>query len=543
MGNPGGITAATFMASGNGAVWRLHMSEWSNVQRAFGNFDAATTGSSTSGTTLALSAGPLLSPGDLVLAAWSQLIGVAGAVTFTTPSGFTRLADNQTDVTTTHLDIEYLLAPAQGSTVNPTLTSSGTTTSAAGMLIALLPAPGTVELTDYIAYGSLSVKKNTFDFMLIDPPVDLSYGNKAVTPSLGDPVTLTEPLWSGRVVDITFDTINQRASLIDPHRYVKVTAINSDPDPGGVAPGDLTDDADFPISGGHLLLEDGSGALLLDDGSISLESGFGDILLEDGSGHLLTQDSTGKGYLLLEESTFAYQSVSIRQSQSQDGSTTYYGTATTYQGGYKAGQAIFVYSANLQTFVGTFIITNVTTTWQRGGDNPVPIYLIEFGDEQQTMQSAGGGVLTKQGSEAVTQPGVVMTGGTYGFAELSSTQGSITAITDITGLSLTIAPASGRRYSIKTVVPLSSTVATDIVAIAIVNELGTVIAGGQDICVSAGGFIDLAAEKVLVADGATHTYTVRAERAVGTGTITMQAGQTQVGITHYAHLLIEDIGT
>ena len=89
--------------------------------------------------------------------------------------------------------------------------------------------------------------------------------------------------------------------------------------------------------------------------------------------------------------------------------------------------------------------------------------------------------------------------------------------------------------------PLSSTVASDILAISIM-EGATSLQGAQGQPPSTGGFVTLSASRIITGNGASRTFSVSAERASGTGNVTMQAGQTQVGITYYAHILIEDIG-
>lgn len=133
--------------------------------------------------------------------------------------------------------------------------------------------------------------------------------------------------------------------------------------------------------------------------------------------------------------------------------------------------------------------------------------------------------------------------GTLEFHEVSAPQGTFTALTDLTGLAVTQFLVNGRRYRISTVVPLSTAGGTaDILAIAI-REGATVLQGDQTLAVNqAGGFTTLRATKVIVGDGASHTYKISAERSAGTGNVTMNAGGIQVGITYYAHILLEDIG-
>jgi len=150
--NPGGIQVVNIPVAGIGiATWLTHLSEWANVASA-APLDASGSTSATSGTTLApTTSGNVITAGDVALTAWMQR--AAGAVTFTTPGGFTRLIDNGSDGThTVHLDIEYRLNPATGAPLGPTLTSTGTTTSAVGAITVLKKAPDPVDLTAFLAY-------------------------------------------------------------------------------------------------------------------------------------------------------------------------------------------------------------------------------------------------------------------------------------------------------------------------------------------------------------------------------------------------------
>src|SRR5205823_13880600 len=85
--------------------------------------------------------------------------------------------------------------------------------------------------------------------------------------------------------------------------------------------------------------------------------------------------------------------------------------------------------------------------------------------------------------------------GTLWFAESISTFGPFSALTDIPGLARTVTTKGG-RVRLVAQVPLSSSVAGDIVAITI-QEGSTILAGAQDIVPSVGGFLDLTAERVV----------------------------------------------
>src|ERR1700730_6180275 len=151
--NPGGIQV--FMPAY--APSYVHLSEWANVS-TIGTLDATSgTATATSGTTLAPTTGTnLATTGDLAISAWIQEKAGAAAVTFTTPGGFTRLIDNGADATLdTHIDVEYKINPATGATLGPTLTSTATTTNAAGAIIVLKPTAPAVTQTSFLKYGSM----------------------------------------------------------------------------------------------------------------------------------------------------------------------------------------------------------------------------------------------------------------------------------------------------------------------------------------------------------------------------------------------------
>ena len=193
LNNPGGIQVVTFSVGVLGVDYPVgHLSEWSNVASAAA-LEASGTATATSGTTLVpTTSGNVLSVGDLALAGWFQNHS-AGVATFTTPAAWTKLADNGTLSRVYHLDLEYQINPATGATLGPTLTSTATTNTAAGLIVVLKAAPPVTNQTAFLKYGSLAVKRNTADFQLIDP---------AVIPTLGDPVVFADPTWNGRMISV-----------------------------------------------------------------------------------------------------------------------------------------------------------------------------------------------------------------------------------------------------------------------------------------------------------------------------------------------------
>jgi hypothetical protein len=230
--NPGGISSVTCQVTESpsvAATWCAHLSEWSNVAYAT-PLEANGTASSSSGTTLAVAtSGNVLTTGDVAIAGWMQF-HIALATTFTTPGGFTRLADNSgAGGVVGSLDIEYVLNPATGAPIGCTLTSNQTTVNSAGSIFALKHSAAQTDQTNYLKYGTMTQKLNTLDFALIDP---------AVVPDPGDAVALTTPTWNGTVVSVT------KADIVDiksGHKLVTVAATNTTVGAGGGAPFNLSD--------------------------------------------------------------------------------------------------------------------------------------------------------------------------------------------------------------------------------------------------------------------------------------------------------------
>lgn len=492
--NPGGILSATWASNNVYAGFLTHISEWSNVAYVGTLLDASGVALTNGGTTITpTTTGNVLTAGDLAIAAWTQMVAAPATCTFTTPAGFTRLCDNAADSQTVHFDAEYELSPGTGAPLGPVLTSSLTTGVNAGsaFVVCLRKAPAVVDQTALVRYGSLTLKQNTADFQLVDP---------ATVPSLGDPVAITSPTWNGRVVDVTLADITRPG---DGHKLVTIAATNQTAAIATTAPGDLSD----VLTGGHILLEDGSGALLLEDGS---------------------------GYLLLESTTFGYRGLSVKTTQNMDGTTTTYGQVTVYETGFAAGQTFHLTSANLGYSAQAFLITNVTATLDHGANPIQPSYLIEFGSVYVTMQTAGGGVLTQLAAQPAQQYGVVMPGGTLGYAQITALQGSITTATDVTGLTITITVATGRRILISAQMNLLSTITTDAGALTIM-EGATQLQQGIFPLTSQ---MSVQVQVILQPSAGVHTYKIQAARNAGTGTLSVNAGPTFPG-----WIMAQDIGT
>lgn len=130
--------------------------------------------------------------------------------------------------------------------------------------------------------------------------------------------------------------------------------------------------------------------------------------------------------------------------------------------------------------------------------------------------------------------------GEIAFAQVTATQGSITAIADLTGLttgSLTL--VGNRKVLITGSVLLSSSVASDQTAVAIADTSSTALqssTAGNSGAVAARAQGTSIALRLTPAAG-TNLWKLRAQRANGTGTVTMTA---TAAIP--AFILVTDIG-
>jgi hypothetical protein len=88
----------------------------------------------------------------VAIAGWHQKILASGTVTFTSPTGWTRLVDSGAITDFNHSDLEYLINPGLPFTP-PTLTSSGTTNPLSiGGLVVLKAAHPIEDMTAFIRY-------------------------------------------------------------------------------------------------------------------------------------------------------------------------------------------------------------------------------------------------------------------------------------------------------------------------------------------------------------------------------------------------------
>jgi hypothetical protein len=127
--------------------------------------------------------------------------------------------------------------------------------------------------------------------------------------------------------------------------------------------------------------------------------------------------------------------------------------------------------------------------------------------------------------------------GLLGFASVTADQTGITTTVDLTGLSVTVTVPAGRRIRVTGVAQFLSTVAGDIVLLAI-NEPGVSERQHANRRLGTASVLEsVVASVVLSPSAGSHTYTLTGRRFSGTGTLTMGAAAHRP-----AQIVVEDIG-
>jgi len=219
--------------------------------------------------------------------------------------------------------------------------------------LAVETSPGSgvyADLTGYLLHGSLTLKFNTIDFSLIDPPLTACQLTAAIK--------TTNPAWNGTVATrISSDPVDRVG-----HYTLTVTGTNTNVLPNDTAPFDLAD--------------------------VSVPATLGDYLLESGSGHYLLEDGTDwapGAYLLEQPYSKGYSGLSVQTtvSTTPGGPPTTLGQARVVAPGLRPGNQFRLTSANQGYSAAPFRITQVTTRWP--GRATDPLFDIEFGDTPQTL--------------------------------------------------------------------------------------------------------------------------------------------------------------
>lgn len=130
--------------------------------------------------------------------------------------------------------------------------------------------------------------------------------------------------------------------------------------------------------------------------------------------------------------------------------------------------------------------------------------------------------------------------GRLGSNEVTANQGTFTAETDLTSLSVTVTVVAGRKLRITGEVHASSTVAADEIGF-FIKEGATYLAKSGQSPPVANRNVLFHREKVVSPSAGSHTYKLAMSRLSGTGDITMVAAAGNNGSP--AFILVEDIGT
>ena len=127
-----------------------------------------------------------------------------------------------------------------------------------------------------------------------------------------------------------------------------------------------------------------------------------------------------------------------------------------------------------------------------------------------------------------------------GYAFVTANQGTFTAQTDITGVTVTVTLTAGRRYRISYKLGCSSSVTDDTIQALLIDTAGPTTLDLTNVQQAATGQVIFVAGAGIFVAGASgaKTYKIAMVRAGGTGNVTMNAGP-----TFPAYILAEDIGT
>lgn len=132
--------------------------------------------------------------------------------------------------------------------------------------------------------------------------------------------------------------------------------------------------------------------------------------------------------------------------------------------------------------------------------------------------------------------------GTLGFEDTlgQADQTGITTITDLTGLSVAVTVASGRRVRISGMVQAYGS-ANTLWAALYIREGSTTLQTATKLLTSSAGAEVIPVEVILLPSAGAHTYKLSLERTVGSGSLSIAQG---AAITaRMNHILVEDIGT
>lgn len=243
-------------------------------------------------------------------------------------------------------------------------------------------------------------------------------------------------------------------------------------------------------------------------------------------GAAITGNSTVTGTLAV---TSTINSQTISATASLTGTLVVASTLTVTAGGLVVTAGNLTVTAGNLTFAAaaTQIVPGATSLSLRNNANAADNVLV----------TDAGNVSLRAGLQVAGYATSISVGaGTMGYVQVTANQAGITAVADLTSLTLTVTPASGRRIRITGVIEFFDTVAADSVALSI-KEGATTLAQSHWISPAATNNQTAVALVVLTPTNAAHTYKLTLERVAGTGSITMAAAATVP-----AWIQIEDVG-
>jgi hypothetical protein len=160
----------------------------------------------------------------------------------------------------------------------------------------------------------------------------------------------------------------------------------------------------------------------------------------------------------------------------------------------------------------------------------------EVGSSDPWLDEASPGT-ARLGANPDVSAGQAGPGGVVGYAEVTANQTLITTLTDLTSLTVTFTALANRRYRITGKALFLSSVASDVVNfwIADGSSVNQNVTGWSSPSTSFG--VGALVQAIESPSAGSVTYKLRAERASGTGNVTMAAAA-----TYPAFILVEDIG-
>ena len=126
--------------------------------------------------------------------------------------------------------------------------------------------------------------------------------------------------------------------------------------------------------------------------------------------------------------------------------------------------------------------------------------------------------------------------GEIGYAERTSNLTGITALQDLTGLSVAVVVGTSRRIRITAHVNLSATVANDSAAV-VIREGSTTLREAATVLPVASRPQTVTCQVIVTPSSGAHTYKLSAQRDAGSGTVSVEAAATRP-----AFILVEDLG-